>query len=105
MLDEPLGGRVSHGSPAPPFDAFPEDFIKRFGKSLRRNQGLGAALHLYQAIAGAKLGGAGPGVDPKTALAVGLKVDRDALPPELVENSNRRKSISGIPRQRRCCSS
>ena len=40
----------------------------------------GGALHLQQAIAGEKLGGIGPGVSPKTALSVGLKVDADALP-------------------------
>src|SRR6266571_5074132 len=45
----------------------------------------GDALKLHQAIEGAKLGGVGPGVSPKTALAVGLKVDVDALPPTLVE--------------------
>lgn len=45
----------------------------------------GDTLKLHQAIAGAKLGGVGPGVSPKTALAVGLKVDVDALPPALVE--------------------
>ena len=43
------------------------------------------ALQLHKAIAGAKLGGVGPGVSPKTALAVGLKVDADALPQSLVE--------------------
>ena len=40
----------------------------------------GDALQLHQAIAGEKLGGVGPGVSPKAALAVGLKVDMDALP-------------------------
>src|SRR5690242_14461516 len=40
----------------------------------------GDTLHLHQAIAGAANGGVGPGVSPKTALAVGLKVDVDALP-------------------------
>src|SRR6516164_7076807 len=45
----------------------------------------GDALHLHQAIAGEKLGGVGPGVSPKTALAVGLKVDMDALPASLVD--------------------
>src|SRR5262249_28781437 len=40
----------------------------------------GDTLHLHQAIAGAANGGVGPGVSPKTALAVGLKVDSDALP-------------------------
>ena len=45
----------------------------------------GGALHLQQAIAGEKLGGVGPGVSPKIALSVGLKIDADALPPSLVE--------------------
>src|SRR5215216_5446944 len=43
----------------------------------------GDALKLHQAIAGEKLGGVGPGVSPKTALAVGLKVDQDAIPPDV----------------------
>jgi hypothetical protein len=43
----------------------------------------GDALKLHQAIAGANLGGVGPGVSPSTALAVGLKVDVDALPATL----------------------
>lgn len=42
------------------------------------------ALQLHRALAGAKLGGVGPGVSPKTALAVGLKVDVDALPEQLI---------------------
>src|SRR5215813_11476782 len=45
----------------------------------------GDALRLHQAIAGEKQGGVGPGVSPKTALAVGLKVDLDALPASLVD--------------------
>ncbi len=40
----------------------------------------GDALQLHRAIAGEKLGGVGPGVSPKTALTVGLKVDAEALP-------------------------
>ena len=43
----------------------------------------GKALRLHEAIAGADLGGVGPGVSPATALAVGLKVDSDALPSRL----------------------
>lgn len=41
-------------------------------------------LKLHDAIQGSKFGGVGPGVSPKTALAVGLKVDMDALPQNLV---------------------
>ena len=43
----------------------------------------GGALQLHRAIEGEKLGGVGPGVSPKTALAVGLKVDSQALPDSL----------------------
>lgn len=43
----------------------------------------GDALQLHKAIAGAKNGGVGGGVSPRTALAVGLKVDADALPDSL----------------------
>jgi hypothetical protein len=42
------------------------------------------ALQLHRALAGAQLGGVGPGVSPKTALAVGLKVDAEALPDSLI---------------------
>jgi hypothetical protein len=43
----------------------------------------GDQLRLHLAIAGEKNGGVGPGVSPKTALFVGLKVDSDALPAAL----------------------
>ena len=46
----------------------------------------GDLLGLHKAIAGANLGGIGPGVSPKTALAVGLKVDLEALPNSLVKD-------------------
>jgi hypothetical protein len=49
----------------------------------------GDALQLHRAIAGEKLGGVGQGVSPKTALAVGLKVDAEALPQELVQKIER----------------
>jgi hypothetical protein len=41
-------------------------------------------LGLHRAIAGENLGGVGPGVSPTAALSLGLKVDMDALPPDLV---------------------
>src|SRR5688572_33347008 len=40
----------------------------------------GNTLGLHNAIQGSKFGGVGGGVSPKTALAVGLKVDADAIP-------------------------
>ncbi len=42
-------------------------------------------LHLDKAVAGAKNGGFGAGVSPNTALSVGLKVDADALPANVIE--------------------
>ncbi len=52
----------------------------------------GGALQLHRAIAGEKLGGVGPGVSPRTALAVGLKVDETALPRSL-KNALRRGDV------------
>src|SRR5262245_16371999 len=43
----------------------------------------GATFKLQQAIAGATLGGVGPGMSPKTAVALGLKVDLTTLPSPL----------------------
>jgi hypothetical protein len=43
----------------------------------------GGVLGLHKAIEGAKLGGVGPGVSPKTALALGLKVDATRIPPKV----------------------
>ena len=45
----------------------------------------GGTLQLHRAIEGGANGGVGPGVSPATALAVGLKVDQDALPAALVQ--------------------
>ena len=44
----------------------------------------GGKLELHRAIVGQKLGGVGPGVSPKMALSLGLKVDAEALPADLV---------------------
>ena len=49
----------------------------------------GDTIKLHQAIEGEAHGGVGPGVSPKTALAVGLKVDADALPAAVVDAINR----------------
>jgi hypothetical protein len=45
----------------------------------------GGQLRLHEAIAGEANGGVGPGLSPNRALALGLKVDATALPPELVD--------------------
>jgi hypothetical protein len=53
----------------------------------------GNTLKLHQAIQGSQFGGIGPGVSPRTALAVGLKVDVDALPAQVVQALKRVLSI------------
>jgi hypothetical protein len=45
----------------------------------------GDTLKLHEAIEGAAHGGVGPGVSPRTALSVGLKIDFDALPGQVRE--------------------
>src|SRR5262245_871180 len=57
----------------------------------------GGTLQLHRAIEGAQHGGVGPGVSPATALAVGLKVDQDALPEALVSRSKPARLTSTIP--------
>ncbi|MGA9770131.1 MAG: hypothetical protein WBV94_13910 [Blastocatellia bacterium] len=51
----------------------------------------GDQLRLHTAIAGAQQGGTGPGVSPKTALSVGLKVDSEALPKSLTKQLKKGK--------------
>ena len=81
--------RGRHGPPA----ASPDEATRSFSQSLL-TQGQqtfrydtfgdedywGGQLRLHEAIEGSRFGGVGAGVSPKTALAVGLKVDLDALP-------------------------
>ena len=45
----------------------------------------GDKLQLHEAIAGEKQGGVGPGLTPKQALQLGLKVDQGAVPATLLE--------------------
>jgi mono/diheme cytochrome c family protein len=53
----------------------------------------GDTLRLHEAIEGANLGGVGPGVSPRTALSVGLKVDVDALP-QALQNQIRQGKVN-----------
>jgi hypothetical protein len=50
----------------------------------------GASLGLHEAIEGAASGGVGDGLTPRKALALGLKIDSEALPPPL-----RRQLVAG----------
>ncbi len=59
---------------------------RRSGSTPSETRRSGAAsLRLHEAIEGKAHGGVGDGVSPRTALAVGLKVDVDALPKEVVD--------------------
>jgi hypothetical protein len=49
----------------------------------------GGTLQLHRAIEGSGFGGVGDGVSPATALAVGLKVDVDLLPGDLIRDLRR----------------
>lgn len=49
----------------------------------------GEQLRLHEAVAGAVFGGTGPGLTPRMALMLGLKVDVDALPSSVVERLRR----------------
>jgi hypothetical protein len=65
--------------------------LRAHGKEIFRYETFGdedfwsGLLHLDKAIEGTGNGGFGSGVSPNTALAVGLKVDVDALPPDVRE--------------------
>jgi hypothetical protein len=58
----------------------------------------GGQLQLHRAIAGEANGGVGPGVTPTTALAVGLKVDSEALPAALIDQLKKGEVDLGDPK-------
>jgi mono/diheme cytochrome c family protein len=58
----------------------------------------GGALQLNRAIEGRKLGGVGPGVSPKTALSVGLKVDAAKIPKKVAAAIKAGKVDLGSPK-------
>ncbi|MFL6028675.1 MAG: hypothetical protein ACJ74D_01415 [Gaiellaceae bacterium] len=58
----------------------------------------GGALQIHRAIAGQQLGGVGPGVSPKTALAVGLKVDAAKIPARVAAGIKGGKVDLGSPK-------
>src|ERR1051325_1032690 len=64
----------------------PDPQVVQDGKNIFRFDTFGdedfwsGLLHIDKAIAGSGHGGFGAGISPKTALAVGLKVDADSVP-------------------------
>jgi hypothetical protein len=81
--------RAQNAVPPPTFDRVIRDHAEGLferGRQIFRYDTFGDevfwgdTLKLHQAIAGAAQGGVGPGVSPRTALAVGLKVDVEVIP-------------------------
>src|SRR5687768_9868688 len=75
--------------PAESFDSVIEDHADEMiekGRKIFRFDTFGSEafwgdkLKLHEAIAGEKQGGVGPGLTPKQALQLGLKVDQGAVP-------------------------
>jgi hypothetical protein len=89
-LAAPASADPRHGTYAPPSA---DDLAAKIeeGRDIFRHDNFGdedfwgGQLRLHEAIEGAAHGGVGPGVSPSTALALGLKVDVDALPQKLIE--------------------
>jgi hypothetical protein len=83
------GGGASAQTTGKPFSDAAERYAAQLlkdGKNIFRHDTFGSEdfwggqLKLHQAIQGEKSGGVGPGVSPKKALELGLKVDMEAVP-------------------------
>lgn len=67
------------------------DLMMEEGKQTFRHDTFGdeafwsGALRIHEAIAGETFGGVGPGLTPEAALTLGLKVDTDALPSDVLD--------------------
>ena len=78
-----LAGEVDTRKPFPAIVAEKESALASLKPVASRANTLAGPAEIFR-IPGEKNGGVGQGVSPKTALSVGLKVDADALPKELV---------------------
>jgi hypothetical protein len=90
--------QADQGGPGSPFDNLVERDLRdavREGRNTFRFDTFGdedfwgGTLQLHRAIEGSRFGGVGGGVSPATALAVGLKVDVDRLPGDLISDLRR----------------
>jgi hypothetical protein len=78
------GASARHGAESPASSKLIREGKQNFRFDTFGDQSFwGGTLHLNRAIAGAANGGVGPGLSPKAALAAGLKVDVNALPPSV----------------------
>ena len=84
----PAAGRASGSA----YQADTEEFAKRLfdqGRTVFRDETFGSedfwsgSLRLDRAVLGEKLGGSGPGLSPRAALALGLKVDATRVPEQV----------------------
>src|SRR3954451_21133290 len=89
LLNASAVSKPTAGRPAPA-NSISEQRLFSQGRAVFRydtfgDQGFwGDSLQLHKAIEGSKLGGVGPGLSPRNALAAGLKVDAGALPAAVV---------------------
>lgn len=89
-----LAGRLHQSMLDAQVDANAQSMVSQ-GREIFRNDTFGSetfwgdTIKLHQAIEGSANGGVGGGVSPKTALAVGLKVDSQALPQSLIQSLER----------------
>src|SRR5918912_1032457 len=76
------------------FDEETDSYMKKLyeeGQKVFRNDTFGSEafwgdqLQLHRAILGEKQGGVGPGISPRAALKLGLKVDQGEMPEAAVE--------------------
>ena len=90
LLNVSAVSKPTAGRPAPA-NSISEQRLFSQGRDVFRydtfgDQGFwGDSLQLHKAIEGSKLGGVGPGLSPRNALAAGLKVDAAALPAAVVQ--------------------
>jgi len=91
-----------------PFDEATENYARQLlkdGKQIFRFDTFGSedfwggALKLHQAIQGQKLGGVGPGISPKQALELGLKVDMEAVPKPVASRLSGHRMSAIAPRR------
>jgi hypothetical protein len=95
-MDAPAGDTEKPAVPVDPISANAQKMIDEGRQTFRYDTFgdeafWGDTLKLHQAIEGSAKGGVGGGVSPKTALAVGLKVDVDALPASAIEAAKQGK--------------
>jgi hypothetical protein len=92
--EEPLAGAVGNVSIDAKIEANAARMIDEGRRTFRFDtfgdeDFWGGALRLHEAILGKELGGVGPGVGPRTALLVGLKVDATAVTRGLLRRINK----------------